>query len=423
MVPNTDMGMAMASPQSKPDSRLANARLFPRWLRLAMLPVAVLALVASVIHASSESGVKPLAATVTLDSSLNAETRARLVDAQFRMQLAQDVQDNGTPERVPAALSAEAETVRLSRPLDVGMIRILATGEVAFEDRERALEIMKRLVEINRRDPIANMWLIQEYGARGEILPMLSIFDQTLRTNRDVRASTMPAFVGLLNFPEGQTAILDMLAQDPDWGPEFWAEFAKNSVALANAEAFFGQDRASLASLDDEYRGPIFQGLKAAGLNDALFRLADASGNAGDQSFSDGGFVEADSQNPFGWDLTSTGKYATMVTRDGKSLSIDAEPGSFGVAAQRLVRAPASGEISIELAKPLDQGSRVEARLLCADATKETIASARIFEGGSSASGQIGGDSCDYATLALIITVSARRQSAEIQVESAKILP
>lgn len=426
MAQNTDMATAMdnLAPETDRQARSGRTRLLPLWLRILLVPLALIGAAAAVVHAGSENGIKPLAFTETLESGLNAETRSRLVDAQFRENLATDIKAGREASRPASATLEAAKRVYEVKPLDIGLARTLATGEVAFDDQARAFEIVKRLVELNRRDAIANMWLVQYYGKLGEIAPMLAVFDQTLRTNREIRTTAMPSFVNLLAFPEGRTVIRNLLSNEPVWIPEFWAEFAKNPVALSNAEAFFGQDERYLKSLDEQYREPIFRGLKNAGLYEALFRLADTSGVAVVTAASHiEGFGSARTSDPFGWELTSTGKYVTLVERDGDALSVDAEPGSFGAVAQRLVRNGDSRQLLVKLAEPLEAGGRLEARLICADETRSIIGQAILMEGDLVASGTIDPSSCSFATLTLIAKVDNGRSRVNMRIQSAYLAP
>ncbi|UOR14981.1 hypothetical protein [Qipengyuania aquimaris] len=398
------------------------SRLLAPWQRIALIPLGLIGAVAATIHAGSENGIKPLAATEMLELSLNDETRSRVVDARYRAELSQSVEAGLENATIAPEIAIDAERAFATRPLDVSMISVLASGKVAPQDPDRAFELMQRVAELNRRDSIANLWLIREYGNRGEVQPMLSAFDQAMRTDRDVRTNAMPAFVGMLALEEGRPVIRDLLSASPDWEPEFWTEFARNPAALVSAREFFGAGGYDLASLDDEYREPIFRGLKRVGLYESLFSLATETGQAEASVAEEKSFVSTSADDPFGWELTSTGKYVTHLDRDQKSLLVSAEPGSFGAIAERLVRLDNEAELTVSVSEPLGDGVRLEGRLICADESRSTVGQAILNQGAKSGRGTIVKQSCNFATLALILNVEARRQDVTIEIQEAGLL-
>ena len=406
-------------PMAEPRPEPKDSRLLAPWMRLALIPLGLIGAVAATIHAGSENGIKPLAVADSVKLSVNSETRARLVDARYRAELAQNVEAGLENTTIAQEIAVDAERAFATRPLDVSMISVLASGKVASQDPDTAFAIMQRLAQLSRRDSIANLWLVSEYGNRGELQPMLSVFDQAMRTDRDVRTNAMPSFVGMLALEEGRPVIRDLLYASPAWEPEFWTEFARNPAALVSARDFFGVDGYDLASLDDEYREPIFRGLKSAGLYESLFSLATETEQAEVSASEASKFLSTSADDPFGWELTSTGKYVTHLNSDNQSLLVSAEPGSFGAIAERLVRLNGQTELTVSVAEPLGDGVRLEGRLICADETRSIVGQAILNEGAQSGRGQIASQSCNFATLTLMLQVESVRQDVSLELLAA----
>ena len=393
--------------------------------RLLLLPLGVAVAGAALVHAGSENGVVPLAMVSAMHSTLNAEMQNRLVEVGFRTQVAQAADQQVTFEKMPDDLAELASDAFANDPLEVETLRTIALGRYAQEDPDKALELLEKATEISRRESMANMWLVQEYGRRGDLDQVLSNFDRALRTSSRVREAAMAPLVNLLAQPEAHPLLGDLLQKDPEWAEDFWSEFARNEVALDNAEAFFANNPVKFSDVTVETRRAIYNNLKRTRRFATLFHLAalDPDASISTSMDADSGFSVTSDGDPFGWQLNSTGNFATVVNRRSGIMEIDARAGSFGTAAERVV--PISGQqvLGLTMAQPMPANARIDLIARCPETGGSELARVTIESGEKAGQTSFAAGACSFTNVQLTFNVEQGRRDGLMQIQSITLQP
>lgn len=327
--------------------------------------------------------------------------------------------------RVSDELLSVARLAYAADPLNVPALRTIALGQIVHEDPERGRRIMRLATRLSKRDDVTDLWLAQDYGRLGDVENMLAHFDHALRTSTRAREAAMGPVVGLTGSPESHTALGELLRQRPDWEEAFWNEFSRNPVALANAGAFFENTGLSVEQVPETSRRALYANLKREGHFAALFRLAalDPAAAAGAQALSAGQFIAADGANPLGWALRSRGDFAARVHDTTGELQIDARAGSFGAAADRVVRLNGDYELTVRMAEPMPEHANLEVALICLGPNESELATIPLDGGSEAGESVVSAGTCEFANLEVSFGVDPGRRAALIRIASISLRP
>lgn len=391
------------------------------YARIALLPAGLLIAFFAFVNAASGVGALPFAAMGQPGwFGLNGHILSALADSGFKEELTRHEAEvrRGKLPRLSDQLMATARAAYAVNPLDAASLRTIALGSLLQSDEERARQLMRTAAQISKRDSMVDLWLAQDYGQLGDTDAMLASFDHALRTSISVRATTMKPVVETLADPASFAPLGKLLRLHPEWEDSFWREFVRNPVGLARSAAFLTTTRIPLDSLPDDLRQTLYANLKRADEFDVLFRLAaldpDITANA--KALAAGRFVTVDQGDPLGWTLYSKGTAAAHVMPGSGVLEIDAQPGSFGTAAERTVKFRGAQTLAISLAERMPAQATLHLTGECADGSDAKLADIRLQEGekGGEASFQPG--SCHYGTLRLSFAVDEGRSVALLHV-------
>src|SRR5690606_31503341 len=97
----------------------------------------------------------------------------------------------------------------------------------------------------------------------------------------------------------------------------------------------------------------------------------------------------------------SDGNFAALVHQGSNELQIDARPGSFGLAAERVVRFTEASMLEVLLAEPLPSGAEVWLNASCANADDGAVASIRLNAGDVAGRAELTRYECTSGTLKL----------------------
>lgn len=325
--------------------------------------------------------------------------------------------------RVSNELLAVARLTYAADPLDVPALRTIALGRVVHEDPEKARRIMRLAARLSKRDDVTDLWLAQDYGRLGEMKNMLAAFDHALRTSMRAREAAIGPVVGLAASPESRAALGDLLKRQPDWEDAFWSRFSRDPLALANTEAFFIDSGLSIELVPEPFRQRLYANLKRGGHFEALYRLAALDPAAGTQALSAGKFIAADGANPLGWDLRSRGDFAARVHDTTGELQIDARAGSFGVAADRVVRLGGGYELTIRMAEPVPDNADLELALICLGPNEAELATISLASGSDGGEARVSAGTCEFANLEVSFEVDPGRRASLIRIASIALRP
>lgn len=381
---------------------------------------------AAYIHATSEVRLSPLSSTLLLRVGLTTEAMGLAVDRIFKLQMGENAAQ-GLAEFEPLA-DPGAELARrtfAADPLNAATIRTIALGSVLHEDANRARELMQLAARISKRDSLTNLWLAQNYGTRGEMDAMMASFDHALRTSSRTREAAIGPMVNLLADSESHGPLGALLDRRPEWEGDFWANFVNNPVALQNAPEFFTTNSLSLDRLKPTARERLYANLKNAREFDVLRRLAtlDPGTAAGVENLATGRFETTEQGNPMGWILHSQGNFAARVLPSTGELLIDAQAGSFGVAAERVFPIAQAYALEVRMAEPLPENARLDLTATCAMSGGDTLGRVVLGPGERGGQTELAGRDCDFGDLQLSFSVDPGRRDAFIQVAGILLRP
>lgn len=426
--------------------------------RLLIIPAGLALAVLAFANAASENGWLPFGPGAFGRSGIDAHAMGQLADRGFRAETvaaqaeAQAAAGGLTAEQAaalaadPAALeqfleeqrSANAsalttefprisgELLRVAKlayaadPLDVAALRTIALGDIAHEDPERAREIMRLAARLSKRDDITNLWLAEDYGRLGDMDNMLASFDHALRTSRRAREGAIGPVVSLVGSPESHMALGGLLRQRPDWENAFWSAFAGNPAALANAGQFFENSGLSVAQIREGTLQRLYANLKRTENFEALFQLAELDSETASSAaaLAEGKFVEAGAGSPLGWALRSRGEFAARMHDTTGELQIDARAGSFGVAADRVVRGGRDYRMSLTMVEPVPGSASVRLTATCAGEQGVELARISLEPGEEGAQTSVPAANCPFFALALSFRAQPGRSNPLIRIAS-----
>jgi hypothetical protein len=235
----------------------------------------------------------------------------------------------------------------------------------------------------------------------------------------------MEPLVEALASDESHEPLGRLLTRRPEWEELFWREFFRNPVGLANAERFFARSGISVSHFPVEGRARLYSDLKTVGSFDSILRLAaqDSDAKTGTRELAAGKFVTAREGNPFGWTLHSQGMFATQISPEKRELAIDAEPGAFGLAADRVANIRGDQELAMRLATPLPDHAALELSADCAGAGGWKLATLRIEPGEMESRTTLSPGGCRFVSLKLSFSVEQGRHDASIRVTHLALRP
>jgi hypothetical protein len=384
-------------------------------VRLALLPVSLAVAGLSFLHAASEVEAVWLGEGAAGRLGLDAHIASAVVDSGFRVEMAsrqQQTQSEFPP--LPGSLIKLAQDSFAADPLEVTSIRTVALGSTLQHDEDRARRIMRLALQISKRDGITDLWLAQDYGRAGDVENMIATFDHALRISERAREFAMKAVVDALASEESHVPLGTLLARRPEWEDDFWEEFARNPVAAANATAFFVSSGLSVNRLPDVSRERFYMNLKRQGQFETLFRLVDLDSQAeqGQDAHGASAFTTADQGDPLGWTLRSQGNYAARINGKTGELQIDARAGSFGLAADRIIRGGGNLSIAIRMSEGVPENARLKLAARCASSLGPELGSVSLDRGEKAGQAVVSAANCDFVVLELSFAADPGRHDA-----------
>jgi len=261
--------------------------------------------------------------------------------------------NNIMPSRLDPRIGTLARAAFRLEPMDERAVRQIALIQAQENGKPFARKTMVLASKIGRRDLIANMWLVEDYGRADNLPKVLEHLDFALRTSGESRSVLMAALVQAMASAEMVKQMRKLLANDPAWRYEFWSRVTEvkapleNAVALRIAVAGDGVD----VPVDADQQ--LLRNLVHTGNYPYAFRLyrvldaVDKPGNVARQSV---GFDSPAKWPPIDWQVSSEGAYSAWLNTDRKELEVSLLGQTDAVFAQRLVElAPGSYRLSGEI--------------------------------------------------------------------------
>lgn len=280
--------------------------------------------------------------------------------------------------RVSPAALADARAALRREPLATTALTLIAFDREAHGAQPEAAKIMLAVRALDKRQLIANAWLIGHYGrTAGSSRDVLGLLDEALKIRPQLTEQYMPALAqGLIN-PDTIPVFQQMLRAKPAWELAFWNAVASNDAALPNAEVLRGR---MLAGAEEPGRiDAMLMGafIRAKRMDLALSYARSLPEIPGDRDnlLRNASFGATPLMPPLDWELVGDGRMTAAIDEGRGTLIINAIGGSAGTAARQLIALP-PGQYSllVKLGRAdFSRGSDLNVRVYCAEASAETI--------------------------------------------------
>lgn len=332
------------------------------------------------------------------------------------------------PFIVPApGIVAEARTAYLQEPITPGSIVILARAE-AVRSAKDATAILITAHALSRRSTVLNNDLISAYGKAGDADSALPLIDEILRRETAAHGVLLERLAMFAGNPAIGTKILDLLALDAPWGPQFWRQLAQSPAGLANAANLRLAHAKNGGASDPEIDRMLVEGLAgqarfsdAARLAKGLFPAAASIGDVSSgELLRNPRFADKPDILPFDWRLTSSGDFGAGRLGGGEGIIVSALGGSRGVVVEQLValpNAPLRLSGKVDSADPEDR-TRLMVSLDCAKSSRT------IFSGSAAElPARIAAPSCRWAWVRLSVRLPSEADGRDWTVRAMSLRP
>lgn len=303
-------------------------------------------------------------------------------------------------------------------PTSAEGLRTLALAADVRGQEERARNLMRLARQLNTRDLIAGLWLIEDYAQAGEYEPALITYDEALRSLApEQRGLLLTAMVGALSDPVLLAPYYELLRKSPPWAPAFWRQAAQTAPALPNAARLRLRLAEDGVGLPEENEVLLLNGLIGQKQFAAAYQIYDILSASGQSAswIRNGDFSETPRFPPFDWTLISSGDLGAGVNERSGQLEISAIGNAHGLVAEQLVRLdPGSYRLVARASGPDSRGSGspLSATFACAEGETEP----RRFDvpkNGASQTVVVATSGCSFYWLKLL--VDAREQEDDFE--------
>lgn len=272
---------------------------------------------------------------------------------------------------------ADAREALRREPLATDALTILGMARGQKGDAEAATKLVAAAHRLDKREIVANAWLINRYGTTGRDRDVLSLLDEALKVQPELSGRYMPAFAVALQNPETVPVFQTLLANHPGWEKDFWNAAASNVASLPNAEVLRSRILAGQETL-----GPIdavlMKAFVDAGRVDLALSYAKALPTVADDHDNlvrNASFTYLPLLPPIDWELINDGRIGAAIDETRGTLEINAEPGSSGTVARQLIAlTPGPYALLIKMGQEqIARGSEIAVRLHCAERGFSTV--------------------------------------------------
>lgn len=273
--------------------------------------------------------------------------------------------------RISDADIADALSALRREPFATSALTLIGIARDRSGANAQATAILSQVHALNKRELVANAWLINRYGTSGRDRDALGLLDEALRIRPELTGQYMPAFAQALQNPETIPAFQSLLRVRPAWEREFWNAVAANPAALPNAEVLRGRMVTSPQDIGD-----IDAVLMKAFIDAGRLDLALSAGKKlpvleddRDNLVRNSSFSEMPRLPPLDWDLRNDGRITSALDETRGTLEISGLPGSGGTVARQLIALPpGSYTLLVKLGQAaLSRGSEISVHLYCAE--------------------------------------------------------
>lgn len=137
-----------------------------------------------------------------------------------------------SPKNPPPAVSQMALKALEAQAINAKALRILGYVADARGDSVQADRYVRMTARLSRREPGAQLWLIEATARNGDVAQTLVHYDIALRTKPDTQTILFPRLLSAIEDPEIRTALKPYIRAENDWAAGFLFFANSNSKAL-----------------------------------------------------------------------------------------------------------------------------------------------------------------------------------------------
>lgn len=231
-----------------------------------------------------------------------------------------------------------------AEPTNSDAVSLMALYRQAAGDNEGARTLYEDALRIDKRNRIANLWLIEDASANGRIGIILERYDVLLRTGRATAAALFDTMATALKEPAIIPYIEAVLTRKPPWAEQFWLQVAPNPAAIANLGELrirlFDRGIGNAAGNDAD----IVRRLVGVGEFDVAARLVHRLSGpppARGMTIRNAQFARAPGLPPFDWETFSGSGFGAEIDPAAQALTFFVEDGVNVLVARQLLEARA----------------------------------------------------------------------------------
>jgi hypothetical protein len=326
----TVMATGMASRRSRPDSALFEAQSKGNVLRsvlIAVLGSGMAVLLAS--HTASLALTKKAPERSAALFPLNGLAHEHIASALFMASAG----EGGMDERGVQHAEEWARLAYRNDPLTPEAHAILVLGLQENAQKARALAIAAGL---NRREPRLQAVVLQDQVAEQDYPGAIATLDRILRVQPSRGEELFPALLPVFVREGALEEFAKVLDGSSPWHDAFFRYAVKQPAALPNLLAL----RKRVALSDLEMDRTLLLNLVSEGELDLAFNFYEYLSKDMESGSRSAAFEWASTYGPFDWQFANERGLRAQPSRSLDKLEVRVRPGSGGVVARRLLKAP-----------------------------------------------------------------------------------
>lgn len=125
------------------------------------------------------------------------------------------------PQNPPREVELLARRALESQAINAKALRILGYVADAKGDTETAEKYVRMAAKLSRREPGAQLWLVEASARKGDVAQTLVHYDIALRTKPDTQTILFPRLITAIIDPEIRAALKPYIRADNGWAPAF----------------------------------------------------------------------------------------------------------------------------------------------------------------------------------------------------------
>lgn len=273
----------------------------------------------------------------------------------------------------------DARAALRREPLASTALTLIGIANAGEGRGQAAVNIVAAAHRMDKRQLIANAWLINHYGTQpgDHSHEVLGLLDEALKIRPTLVDQYMPAFARALVNPETVPVFQRLLLGKPSWEVNFWAAVASNDAALPNAEVL----RSRLLARGEK-PGAVDSSLMEAFIRTRRMDLALSYAKSlpplpsdRDNLLHNSSFGATPQMPPLDWQLTNDGRMTAAIDEGSGTLEVNAIAGSGGVVARQLIALPPGQyQLLLKLGRPdFTRGSDLRVGIHCAESDDQSI--------------------------------------------------